>query len=183
MIMPQSLKIVQVESRKAQFWGLYFLLFSLMIYQDSAQSLTFSYLQMIQRFQRNLNFVTKCRYELQSDLLGLHDWAFEYKMVFKAGKTKLRWFSLKKSDVKEQPIIVFEDEDVSFTFEPVEDPGILFASTLYWTPTLKKINDAYGHFINLKKVSPSLSQVKKSSYLPNLLSIIPWVCLSILVPK
>ena len=71
--MPQSLKIVQVESRKAQFWGLYFLLFSLMIYQDSAQSLTFSYLQMIQRFQRNLNFVTKCRYELQSDLLGLHD--------------------------------------------------------------------------------------------------------------
>ena len=45
----------------------------------------------------------KYPHELQNDLLRLHDWALESKMVFKADKTKLIWFSLKKPDVKEQP--------------------------------------------------------------------------------
>ena len=73
---------------------------------------------------------TKCSYELQNDLIRLHDWAFENKMVFNADKTKLIWFSLEEPDVKAQPILVFEDEDVSFAFEPVKDLGIVLVSTL-----------------------------------------------------
>ena len=55
---------------------------------------------------------TKCPYEHRKDLLQLHDWIFENEMVFNADKTRLMWFSFKKPDVKEQPIVVFEDEDV-----------------------------------------------------------------------
>ena len=69
--------------------------------------------------------------------------------------------------MKEQPKVVFEDEDVSFTFEPVKDLGILFVSTLYWTPhSEKRIHDAYGHFINLKRSLPKLisSQQKALAY-------------------
>ena len=68
-------------------------------------------------------------------------------MVSIADETKLIWFSLEKPDVKEQPILVFEDEDVSITFEQVKDLGILFVSTFSWTLILKIS----------KKVSESLS--------------------------
>ena len=56
--MLQSLETVQVGSRKAQFCGRYYSLFSTLIYQNAAQILTFSYLQMIQRQQRKalMNF-------------------------------------------------------------------------------------------------------------------------------
>ena len=71
--------------------------------------------------------------------------------------TKCPWFSLKTPDVKEQPKIVFEDADVSFTFETVKDLGILFVSSLSCTPHLeKRIYDAYGRFINLKRSLPKL---------------------------
>ena len=42
-----------------------------------------------------------------------------------------------------------EDEDVSFTFEPVEDLGILFVSTL--SHIEKRMHDASGRFITQKK--------------------------------
>ena len=93
------------------------------------------------------------------------------------GHSKLKWFlvlikpisygSLETSDVKEQSILVFEDEDVSFTFEPVKDLGILFVSTLSWTPhVVKTLHDAYGRFINLKRSFQKLisSQQKALAY-------------------
>ena len=83
-------------------------------------------------------------------------------MAFDADKTRLIWVPLKKPDVKTQPILVFEDQDVSFTLEQVEDLGILFVSTLPWTPHIeKRRHDAYGCFISLKKGSQSSSQVHK----------------------
>ena len=54
-------------------------------------------------FADDTKIIMKYPHELQNDLLRLHDWALESKMVFKADKTKLIWFSLKKPDVKEQP--------------------------------------------------------------------------------
>ena len=95
---------------------------------------------------------TKSHYELQNELLRLHDWAFENKMVFIADKTKLIWFSLKTPDVKEQPILVFEDEYVSFYFEPFKDLSFHFASTLSWILRIeKRLHDVYGRFISLKR--------------------------------
>ena len=59
-------------------------------------------------FADDTQITTNCLYELQNDFLRLHDWAFENKNVFNADKTLLVWFSLKKPDVKKQPIIVFD---------------------------------------------------------------------------
>ena len=80
-------------------------------------------------------------------------------MVFNADKTKLIWFSLKTPDVKEQPILVFEDEDVSFSFEPVKDLGFLFGSTLPWTLHIEKKYMMPMAVLSIsKEVSQSLSQ-------------------------
>ena len=89
------------------------------------------------------------------------------KMDFTADKTKLIWFSLKKPDVEEQPILVFEDEDGSLIFEPVKDLSIRFGSTFSWTLIFKKeIHEAYGRLINLKRSLPKLisSQQKAFAY-------------------
>ena len=37
-------------------------------------------------FAEDTKIITKCPYELQIDLLRLHDWAFENKLVFNAEK-------------------------------------------------------------------------------------------------
>ena len=90
-------------------------------------------------------------------------------MVFNAHKTKLKWFSLKNTDLMEQPVVVFEDQDVSSTFEPVQDLGILFVSTLSWTLHIEKgKQDAYGRFINLIRSLPESfsSQQKTLAYKP-----------------
>ena len=64
--------------------------------------------------------------------------------------------------MKEQPIVVFEDEDVSFTLESIKDLGILFFSTLSWIPPIeKRIHVAYGHLSISHEVSQVLSQVNK----------------------
>ena len=102
------------------------------------------------KFADDTKITTKCPYELQNGLLRLHAWAFEVKMGLIADKTKLIWFSLERPDVKEQPIVLFEDEDVyslsngskilvSFLFQPSPGPHIE-----------KRIHDACGRFINLK---------------------------------
>ena len=76
------------------------------------------------------------------------------------GHLKIKWFPMptkkthmvlfEKARCKGYSILVFEDEDVSFTFEPVKVLGILFISTLRCTLIGKRIHDAYGHFITLK---------------------------------
>ena len=106
-------------------------------------------------------------------------------MVFKADRTKLIWFSLRKPDVKEQPKLDFEDEDVSFIFELVKDLGILFVSTLSCLPsphTDKRIYDAYDRFNNLKESPEAYLKSTKRCCLPNLLSTFPNVWLPNLVP-
>ena len=75
-------------------------------------------------------------------------------MAFDADKTKLIWVPLKKPDVKEQPILVFEDQDVSFTLELLEDLGILFVSTLPWTPILKKGDMMHTAVLSVSKKGP-----------------------------
>ena len=84
-------------------------------------------------------------------------------MVFNADKTKHILFSLKKPDVKELPKVVFEDENVSFAFEPVKDLGILFVSTLSWTPPIEtRIHMMPTTVLSIsKEVFQSLSQVNK----------------------
>ena len=74
-------------------------------------------------------------------------------MVVNADKTILIWFSFKKPDVKEQPVVVSENEDVSSTLEPVKDLGILFASTLFWTTILKKEYTMPTAILSISKVS------------------------------
>ena len=134
-------------SRVLQGHNLKPILFIIFI-NDVAESFTKSHALI---FADDTKITTKCPYELQNDLLRLHDWALENGMVFIADKTKPIRFSLKKP-VKVQLILVFEDEDVSFTFEPVKYLGIFFVSTLSWTPHIEKqILDAYGRFINLKR--------------------------------
>ena len=89
-------------------------------------------------------------------------------MVFNADKTKLKWFSLKKPDVKQHHILVFEDEDTSVTFEPVKDLGILFVSSLSPVPLKlkKRLLDAYCGFINLIKSLPKLISSQQKTLAP-----------------
>ena len=63
---------------------------------------------------------------LQNDLLRLHQWFWENKMQFNFIKTSLIWFTLKRKDIKEQPLCVFGGEDISFTRKPVMDLEIGF---------------------------------------------------------
>ena len=63
---------------------------------------------------------------LQNDLLRLHQWSLENKMQFNFSKTILIWFTLKRKDIKEQPLCVFGGEDISFSRKPVMDSGIGF---------------------------------------------------------
>ena len=41
---------------------------------------------------------------LQNDLLKLHQWSLENKMQFNFSKTSIIWFTLKRKDIKEQPL-------------------------------------------------------------------------------
>ena len=102
---------------------------------------------------------------LQIDLLRLHHWSLENKMQFKFSKTKLIWFTLKRKDIKEQPLCVFGGEDISFTRKPVVDLGISFCYNLSWTEHIKsKACQAHGRFISIKRNLPNnLSTSQKAS--------------------
>ena len=67
---------------------------------------------------------------LQNDLLRLYQWSLENKMQFNFSKTSLIWFTLKRKDIKKQPLCVFGGEDISFTRKPVVDLGIGFCYNL-----------------------------------------------------
>ena len=47
---------------------------------------------------------------LQNDLPRLHQWSLENKMQFNFSKTSLIWFTLKRKDIKEQPLCVFGEK-------------------------------------------------------------------------
>ena len=50
--------------------------------------------------------------------------------------------------MEEQPVVVFEDEDVSVTFKPVKSLGFFFVSTLSWTPQIeKRTHEAEGKLL------------------------------------
>ena len=102
---------------------------------------------------------------LQNDLLRLHQWSLENKMQFNFSKTSLIWFTLKRKDIKEQPLCVFGGEDISFTRKPVMDLGIGFCYNLSWTEHIKsKVCKAHGRFISIKRNLPSnLSTSQKTS--------------------
>ena len=102
---------------------------------------------------------------LQNDLLRLHQWSLKNKMQFNFSKTSLIWFTLKRKDIKEQPICVFGGEDISFTRKPVVDLGIGFCYILSWTEHIKsKVCKAHGRFISIKRNLPNvLSTCQKAS--------------------
>ena len=102
---------------------------------------------------------------LQNDLLRLHQWSLENKMQFNFSKTSLIWFTLKRKDIKEQPLCVFGGEDISFTRKPVVDLGISFCYNLSWTEHIKsKVCKAHGRFISIKRNLPNnLSTSQKAS--------------------
>ena len=133
-------------------------------------------------FAGDTKITTYCLFAFQNDLLWLHNWAFENEKVVNADKTMLIWFSFKKPDVKEQPIVFFENEDVSSTLEPVKDLGVYFASTLSWTSILKKNARCLRPFYQSQKSPKANLKSTKSSWLPNLHSTIPIVWLSNLFP-
>ena len=85
---------------------------------------------------------------LQNDLLKLHQWGLENKMQFNFSKTSLIWFTLKRKDIKEQPLCVFGGEDISFTRKPVVDLGIGFCYNLSWIEHIKsKVCKAHGMYV------------------------------------
>ena len=102
---------------------------------------------------------------LQNDLLRLHQWSLENKMQFNFSKTSLIWFTLKRKDIKEQPLCVFGGEDISFTRKPVVDLGISFCYNLSWTEHIKsKVCKDHGRFISIKRNLPNnLSTSQKAS--------------------
>ena len=102
---------------------------------------------------------------LQNDLLRLHQWSSENKMQFNFSKTSLIRFTLKRKDIKEQPLCVFGGEDISFTRKPVMDLGIGFCYNLSWTEHIKsKVCKAHGRFISIKRNLPiNLSTSQKAS--------------------
>ena len=102
---------------------------------------------------------------LQIDLLRLHQWSLENKMQFNFSKTSLIWFTLKRKDIKEQPLCVFGGEDISFTRKPVVDLGIGFCYNLSRTEHIKtKVCKAHGRFISIKRNLPNnLSTSQKAS--------------------
>ena len=69
---------------------------------------------------------------LRNDILTIHTWA-ENKMNFNMGKTFLIWFTRKTNNLEEQPILVFGDNYISFTFQAVTDLGIRFCHNVTWT--------------------------------------------------
>ena len=102
---------------------------------------------------------------LQNDLLRLHRWSLQNKMQFNFSKTSFFWFTLKKNDIKEQPLCVFGGEDISFTRKPVVDLGIGFCYNLSWTEHIKsKVCKAHGRFISIERNLPTnLSTSQKAS--------------------
>ena len=117
---------------------------------------------------------------LQNDLHRLHQWSLENKMQFKKNavqfhKTSLIWFTLRRKDIKEQPLCVFGGEDFSFTRKPVVDLGIGFCYNLSWTEHIKsEVCKAHGRFISIKRNLPNnlpLSQ-KASVYVLNIRPLI-----------
>ena len=102
---------------------------------------------------------------LQNDLLRLHKWSLENKMQFNFSKTSLIWFTLKRKDIKEQPLCVFGEEDISFTQKPVVDLGIGFCYNLSRTEHIKsKVCKAHGRFISIRKNLPNnVSTSQKAS--------------------
>ena len=102
---------------------------------------------------------------LQNDLLRLHQWSLENKMQFNFSKTSLIWFTLKRKDIKEQPLCVFGGEDISFTGKPVVDLGIGSCFNLSWTELIKsKVCKAHGRLISIKRNLPNnLSTSQKAS--------------------
>ena len=102
---------------------------------------------------------------LQNDLLRLHQWSLENKMQFNFSKTSLIWFTLKRKDIKEQPLCFFGGEDISFTRKPVVDLGISFCYNLSWTEHIKsKVWKDHGRLISIKRNLPNnLSTSQKAS--------------------
>ena len=102
---------------------------------------------------------------LQNDLLRLHHWSLENKMQFNSSKTSLIWFTLKRKDIKEQPLCVFGGEDISFTRKPVVGLGIGVCCNLSWTEHVKsKVCKAHGRFISIKRnLTNNLSTSHKAS--------------------
>ena len=102
---------------------------------------------------------------LQNDLLRLHQWSLENKMQFNFSKTSLIWFTLKRKDIKEQPLCVFGGEDISCTRKQVVDLGIGFCYNLSCTEHINsKVCKAHGRFISTKRNLPNnLSTSQKAS--------------------
>ena len=102
---------------------------------------------------------------LQNDLLRLHQRSLENKMQFNSSKTSLLRFTLKRKDIKEQPLCVFGGGDFSLTRKPVMDLGIGFCYNLSWTEHIElKVCKGQGRFISIKRNSPNnLSTSQKAS--------------------
>ena len=93
---------------------------------------------------------------LQNDLLRLHQWSLKNKMQLNFSKTSLIRFTLKRKDIKEQPLCVFGGKDISLTRKPVVDLGIGFCCNLSRTEHIKlKVCKAHGRFISIKRNLPN----------------------------